>query len=152
MSNPVYDLHSHELNTGELLSKLLLYELEYIAKKGCMGVIMISFTQPGCMDQGCSETPQFVTNKMNIKGLHSAEGHCYLQYSLPYRASVEITNQIDNLFTTIYCSHTMSTNGSPLKKTTMAPPSGLLESQQRPDDSMGVSDNNAGNTPSKNTR
>jgi hypothetical protein len=47
----------------------------------------------------------------------------------------------------------MSTNGSPLKTTNMAPPGGLFGSQQqRPDDNVGASDNNTGNTPNKVTQ
>ena len=92
MSNPIYDLHSHEPNKGELLSKFLVYEIEHITKKGRMCVTMISFSQPGFMDQRCSEAPQFVTNEMNTRGLHSTEGHCYFQYSQLYSASFEITN------------------------------------------------------------
>ena len=42
-----YDLYSHELNKGELLSLLLVSEFEHITKKGGMYVIMISFSQPG---------------------------------------------------------------------------------------------------------
>ena len=83
---------SHEPNKGELLSKFLVSEFEHITKNGRMCVIMISFSEPGFMDQRCSETPQFVTNKMDIRGLHSAEGHCYLQFSQLYSASFEITN------------------------------------------------------------
>jgi len=89
---------------------------------------------------------------MDIRGLHSAEGHCYLQCPQLYSASFEITNRIDYFITTIFCSHTMSTNGFPPKTTNMAPPSGLFGSQQRPDDNVGASDNNAGNTPSKDTQ
>jgi len=92
MSNPFYDLQSHEPNKGEHLSKFLVYEFKHITKKGRMWVIMMSFSQPGFMDQRCSETPQFKTNMMDIRGLHSAEGHCYLQYSQLYSASFEITN------------------------------------------------------------
>jgi hypothetical protein len=92
MSNPLYNLYSHEPNKGEHLSKFLVYEFEYITKKGRMCVIMISFSQPGFMDQRSCETPQIVTNKMDIKGLHSAEGHYYLQYFQIYSASFEITN------------------------------------------------------------
>jgi hypothetical protein len=92
MSNPFYDLHCHEPNKGELLSEFLVYEFEHITKKGRMCVIMISFSQPGSMDQRSCETPQFVTNQMDIRGLHSAEGHCYLQYSQLFSASFEITN------------------------------------------------------------
>ena len=44
-----YDLYSHELNKGELLSKILLYELEHITKKCGKCVIMISCSQPGFM-------------------------------------------------------------------------------------------------------
>ena len=79
MSNPFYDLHSHEPNKGELLCKFLIYEFEHIPKKDRMCVIINSFSQPGFMDQRCSETPQFVTNKMDIRGVHFAEGHRYLQ-------------------------------------------------------------------------
>jgi len=92
MANPFYDLHSHEPNKGELLSKFLVYEFEHITKKGRICVIMISFSQPGFMDQKSSETQQFVTNKIDIRGLHSAKDHCYLQYSQTYSASFEITN------------------------------------------------------------
>jgi len=92
MSNPFYVLYSHEPNKGELLSKFLVYEFEYITKKSRMCVIMISFSQPGFMDQKWSERPLFMTNKMDIRGLHSAEGHCYLQYSQLYSALFEITN------------------------------------------------------------
>jgi len=46
----------------------------------------------------------------------------------------------------------MSTNGSPLQTTNMAPKGGLFGSEQRPDENVGVSDNNAGNTPSKDTQ
>ena len=49
MSNPLYDLYSHELNNGELLSKFLVYKFEHIRKKGRMCVIMISISQPGFM-------------------------------------------------------------------------------------------------------
>jgi hypothetical protein len=45
MSYPFYDLYSHELNKGQLLSKILLYELEHITKKGGKFVTMISFSQ-----------------------------------------------------------------------------------------------------------
>jgi len=49
MSYPFYDLYGHDLNKGELLSMILLYELEHITKKGGKCVIMISFSQPGSM-------------------------------------------------------------------------------------------------------
>jgi len=51
-----------------------------------------------------------------------------------------------------FCSHTMLTNWSPPKTTNMAPTGALFGSQQRPDDNVGDSDNNAGNTPSKDTQ
>jgi len=44
MSNPFYDLYSHEPNKGRLLSKFLVYEFEHITKKGRMYVIMISYS------------------------------------------------------------------------------------------------------------
>jgi hypothetical protein len=47
----------------------------------------------------------------------------------------------------------MSTDGSPPKTNNMAPPGGLFGSQQqRLDDNVGASDNNAGNTPNKDTQ
>jgi hypothetical protein len=49
MSYPFYDLYSYELNEGELLSKILLYELEHITKKGGKCVTMICSSQPGFM-------------------------------------------------------------------------------------------------------
>jgi hypothetical protein len=101
MSNPFYDLCCHRPNKGELLSKILLYEFENITKKGKMFVTMISFSQPGIMDQRCSERLQSVTRKMDITGLHSAEGHCSLQYSQLYSTSSEIADSIDHLITII---------------------------------------------------
>jgi hypothetical protein len=92
MLNPFYDLYSHEWNKGALLSTSLVYEFEHITKKGRMCVIMISFSQLGFMDQRSHKTPQFVTYKMDIRGLYSAKGHCKLQYSQLYCASFEITN------------------------------------------------------------
>jgi len=49
MPYPFYDFYSHELNKGELLSKILLYELEHMIKKGWKCVSMICFSQPGFM-------------------------------------------------------------------------------------------------------
>jgi len=49
MSYPFYDLYSYELNKGELLSKILVYEVEHTTKNGGKCVIMISFSQPGFM-------------------------------------------------------------------------------------------------------
>jgi hypothetical protein len=46
----------------------------------------------------------------------------------------------------------MSPNGSPPKTTNMAPAGGLFGSQHSPEDNVGASDNNAGNTPSKDTQ
>jgi len=92
MSNPFYDLYSHAPNKDELLSRFLVYEFEHITKNGMMFVILISFSQPGFMDQRCSKTPQYVTNKMDIRGLHSTKGYCYLQYSELYYTLFEITN------------------------------------------------------------
>jgi hypothetical protein len=92
MSNPFYDLYSHEPNKGELLFKFLVYEFKHRTKKGRMCVTLISFSQPGFVDQRCSETPQFVTSKMDIRCVYSAEGRCYFQYFQPCAASFEITN------------------------------------------------------------
>jgi len=44
MSDPFYDLYSHEPKTGELLSKILVYEFKHATYKGRMCVIMISFS------------------------------------------------------------------------------------------------------------
>ena len=52
----------------------------------------------------------------------------------------------------MFCSHTMSTNRSPPKTTNLAPVGALFGSQQRPEDNVGAVDNNAGNTPSKDTQ
>ena len=49
MSNPFYALYCHEMNKGELLSKILLYEFEHVTKKGWICVTTISFSQPGVM-------------------------------------------------------------------------------------------------------
>jgi len=150
MSYPFYDLYHHEPNKGELLSTILVYEFEHITKKGRTCVLWFLFLSRVSWGQWCSETPQFMTYKMDIRGLHSAEGHCYLQYSQLYSTSFEITNWIDYSVQTILCSHMMSTNGSPPKTTNMAPPGGLFGwQQQRPDVNVRASDNNAGNEPNK---
>jgi hypothetical protein len=47
MLYPLYVLYSDELNNGELLSKIILYELENITKKGEKCVIMIPFSPLG---------------------------------------------------------------------------------------------------------
>jgi len=46
----------------------------------------------------------------------------------------------------------LSMDGSPPKTTNMAPTGGLFGSQHRPDENVGASDNNAGNTPSRDTQ
>ena len=46
----------------------------------------------------------------------------------------------------------MSINGSPPKNTNMATLGDLFGSEQRPDDNVGELDNNAGNTPGKDTQ
>jgi len=92
MSYPFYDLYSYEQNKGELLSKILVYEFEHITKKGRTCVLCFLFLSRVSWDQRWSETPQFVTNEMDIRGLHSAEGHCYFQNSQLFSASFEITN------------------------------------------------------------
>jgi len=66
MSYPFYDLYSYEQNKGELLSKILVYELEHITKKGRTCVLCFLFLSRVAWDQRWSETPQFVTNKMDI--------------------------------------------------------------------------------------
>jgi hypothetical protein len=47
MVKPFYDLHRHDPNKGEHLSRFLVYKFELITKKGRMCVIMISFSQLG---------------------------------------------------------------------------------------------------------
>ena len=49
MSYSIYDLYSHELNKGEHLCKIVLYEFEHLTKKGGKCVIMISFSELGFM-------------------------------------------------------------------------------------------------------
>jgi hypothetical protein len=54
MSNPIYDIHSHELNRGKLLIKILVYIMEHMTPNCEICVIMISFSQPdwiGCKVQ-----------------------------------------------------------------------------------------------------
>jgi hypothetical protein len=92
MSYPFYDLSSYEPHKCELLFKILVYELEQITKKGRTCVLCFLFLTWVHWDQRWSETPQFVTNKMDIRGLYSAEGHCYLQNSQLFSTSFEITN------------------------------------------------------------
>jgi hypothetical protein len=50
MSCPLNELYSHEPNKGELVSKMLVYEVKHITRKGRMCVLMIAVSQPGCME------------------------------------------------------------------------------------------------------
>jgi len=111
-----------------------------------LGFLFVS--QVTC-NQTWSETPQFMTTKLDIRGIDSIEGYCFLEYSQLYSAEFEITHWIDNLFTTICGSHRMLMNRAAPNFTNMAPTGGLFRSQQHPDDNVGASVNNAGNTPSK---
>jgi hypothetical protein len=49
MTYPFDNHYSHELNKGELLSKIILYQFEHITKKDGKCVIMICLSQPGFM-------------------------------------------------------------------------------------------------------
>jgi len=49
MLNPFYDFYCHEPNTGELVSRMLVFEYEYITRTGAIFVIMISLSLPGSM-------------------------------------------------------------------------------------------------------
>jgi len=93
-----------------------------------------------------------MSNTMYIRGLHSAKGQGYLQYSQLNSASFKITNCIDSLFSTIVCSHTMWMNTSPPKTTCMAPTGGLFALQQPPDNNVGEANDTAGNTPKRDTQ
>jgi len=86
---------------------------------------------------------------MNIRGLHFAQDYGNLQYSQLYSDSFEITNWIDNLCSTIFFSYSILTNGSPPKTTNMASTGGLFDLQQRPENNVGASHNNAENKRSK---
>jgi len=152
MSFAFFALYSYEPNKGELLSKMQVYKFEHTTMKGRTCGLWYIFLSWVPRDQGRSETPQFMANNMDIRCLHSAKDHCYLQYSQRYSTSFEMTNSIDNLITTIFCSHTMSTNGSPPKTTIIAPIGGLFGSQQHPGDDVGASDNDAWYAPSKDTQ
>jgi hypothetical protein len=49
MSYPFNYQYSHQLNKGEFLSKIIVYEFKHKSKKAGMCVIMISFAQQGFM-------------------------------------------------------------------------------------------------------
>jgi hypothetical protein len=93
-----------------------------------------------------------MTKKMDIRGLYSTEGNCYLQFSEQFSAAFEMTNSIDTLFITIFVPQTVSMNGSPLKTTNVASPVELYGSQPQPEENVGSSDFNTGNTSSKDTQ
>jgi len=62
-------------------------------------------------DQRCGEIAQFVTNKMDIRGLHSAKGHCYLYYPQLYSSSfkksaIELILCLPPSFAHIQCRQT----------------------------------------------
>ena len=79
MSSRFYELYYHEPNNSELQSSIRVYEFEPITKNGGMCVVMIFFLSRVSWDQRFSDTPQSMTKKMDIRGLHSTEGRCYLQ-------------------------------------------------------------------------
>jgi len=132
-------------------TKVSFYPRSYQTKVGSVWLWFL-FCSGVSWNQRRVETPQFVTTKIDIRGLHSAEGHYNLQYSELYYTSFKITNWIDYLITTIILSLTMSTNGSLPKTTKMGSTGGLFGSQQCPADNMGTSDDNAWNTPSNDTK
>jgi len=133
MSYPFHDLYSHEPNKGERLFKILVYEFMLITKKGRMCVIMMSFSQLGligskvqwnttvCDKQDGYERPPFCRRSL-LPSIFSSIFHFIRG----------IANGIDNLLNTIFCSHMMSTNGSPLKTINLAPTGRLSGSAQRP--------------------
>jgi len=147
MSYPFYNLYSHELNKGELPSKILLYESDHITKKDGMCVIMISLLSQVRWDQRCSEIPHLVTSTIDIERLHCSKSNCYLHCSQQFSTSFEITAWIGQWLPNMFCLPTMSTNGSPPKVTSMAATGGLFGSQQCQDDNVGASDSNAANLP-----
>jgi len=59
-------------------------------KVGCVLLWFLLFSQVS-WDRRCSETPRSMTKEMDIRGLHSVESHCYLQYSWLYFTAFEIT-------------------------------------------------------------
>jgi len=69
-------------------------------KAGCAWLWFLLLSRVS-WDQRSCESPQSMTKRMDIKGLHSAGGHCYLQYYELYSASFEITNWLDYLITII---------------------------------------------------
>jgi len=72
---------------GEHLSKILVYQKEHRTEKGKLGLIEVSISQEGFVDQSCIETPPFMTTWRDISVLHPSEGDCYLQYVQQYSHS-----------------------------------------------------------------
>jgi len=145
--------YSHEPNQGALPSKIVLYQLEYLTKKERTCVIMIPFSQSGFMGSkvqwnttDCDRYDAYKRPSFHRRSLWPSIFSNLLHFIR------EITNWIHNLFSTLFCSHMMLTNGSPQKATYMAPTGGLFGSQHRPEDNGGASDSNAENTPSKDSQ
>jgi len=59
---------------GELICKILVYQLEHVSQNGKLGVNKISFSQQGFFDQMCCETSRFMTTWWDILSPHYAEG------------------------------------------------------------------------------
>jgi len=100
--HPFCDLYCHKQNKGELLFNILLYEFGHITKTGRMDVTMTTFSQLSFMHERSSETPQCVTQQMDLRGLHAAADHCYLQYNKLYSAWFEINKWIDYMITILF--------------------------------------------------
>jgi len=82
MSYPFYNHCGHEPNSGELLWHVLVCELQHIPKDSGICVIWFLFLSWKSLNQRCSETPQFATNRMDIRGLYSPDGDRWLLGSL----------------------------------------------------------------------
>ena len=98
MSYSFYDLYSHELKKGELLSQILPYEFEHITKKCGMCVILISVSHLGFMGSKV---------QWNTTGPDKYDG--YKRPSICWRSLLR------SLFSTILCFSVSNGSGPSLR-------------------------------------
>lgn len=70
--------YGHEPNDGEFLLHFLVCEFQHIPKDSGICLRWFLFLSWKSLNQRCSETPKFATNKMDRRGLFSPDSDCRL--------------------------------------------------------------------------
>lgn len=76
------------------ISKILVYQSEYMTINSSLGAVKVSFSAPGFKNQRCTETPHFMMTLRDICILQVTEGNYCLQYTTSYINLFNITSPI----------------------------------------------------------